>query len=63
MSAAPSDQELSRPRSLLVTGLRPFTVYRFSVRMRSSLAEREELWSQPTSLDVRTLPTGESGRL
>ncbi|XP_043220955.1 cytokine receptor-like isoform X1 [Amphibalanus amphitrite] len=57
MSAMPSDQELSLPRPLLVTGLRPYTLYHFSVRMRSSLAESEDLWSEPTTLDVRTLPT------
>ena len=49
----------------LVTGLRPNTDYRFTVRMRSSMANvssHPDLWSPPTETVVRTLPTGEAGR-
>ena len=61
MRVTPGDQTPSRPRPLLVTGLRPYTVYRFSVRIKSSLAESDELWSEPARLQVRTLPLGEWG--
>ena len=46
----------------LVTDLLPNTDYRFSVRMRSSMADvvrRPDLWSPPLETVLRTLPTGE----
>ena len=51
----------THPRALLVAGLKLYTEYHFSVRMRPSMAQSEELWSPPAKLDVRTLSSGEWG--
>ncbi|XP_037071252.1 uncharacterized protein LOC119092394 [Pollicipes pollicipes] len=44
-------------RSVAVTGLSPYTEYELRVRVRSSLAVGEDMWSEPAAVTVRTRPT------